>query len=265
MAGLRSASAALAGGVAAAFVASQGAFAHPFNLGDELFGSHKVSPEQVRPPPVGRYVDEEGDVTFILDRSSSQTLLKFEDSPEIWVLRPQPGPRGDIIYRNDMGEPVLRATRLGGMTLFTVAHPTGAAAAFVGDAQVIRPAPVLTPQALAFRLAQASAKVSHVMSPPRLVVFEARDWTPQTASLIADAAAVTAEAVVTASRTVGGKRAVAKLGKVILSSGHKAAAIMNGQILQVTVDVRPGVPFWDVSGRPSSRRIDVALAGGPGQ
>jgi hypothetical protein len=261
MAGLRLASAAFAGGVAAALVAGQAAVAHPFNLGDELFGSHKVSPEQVQSPPVGRYVDEDGDITFILDRSSPQPMLRFEDSPEIWVLTPQPGPRGDIIYRNDMGEPVLRATRLGGMTLFTVTHPTGAAAAFVGEAQVIRPAPVLSPQALAFRLAQASARVSHVMSPPRVVVFEARDWTPQTASLIADAAAVTAEAVVVAARSLDGRRAVAKLGRVILSSGHKATAIMTGPILQVTVSAKPGSPFWDVSGRPSSRRIDVALTG----
>lgn len=177
------------------------------------------------------------------------------------MLTPQPGPRGDVIYRNDMGEPVLRATRIGGMTLFTDAHPMGAAAAFVGEAQVIRPSPVMSPQALAFRLAQASARVSHVMSPPRVVVFEARDWTPQSASLIADAAAVTAEAVVVAARSLDGRREVAKLGRVILSNGHKAAAIMNGPILQVTVALKPGSPFWDVSGRPSSRRIDVALTG----
>lgn len=81
MAGLRLASAALAGGVAAALVASQAAVAHPFNLGDELFGSHKVSPERVTSPPVGRYVDEDGDVTFILDRSSPQPMLNSRTAP----------------------------------------------------------------------------------------------------------------------------------------------------------------------------------------
>nr|QQZ52104.1 DUF4908 domain-containing protein [Phenylobacterium glaciei] len=41
-------------------------------------------------------------------------------------------PRGDIIYKNDLGEPVLRATRLGGLTLFTPDRPGGTAAALAG-------------------------------------------------------------------------------------------------------------------------------------
>ena len=110
------------------------------------------------PPPVARYVSETGDV-FILDRSQPKPLLKFEHSPEVWVLLPQPGPRGDVIYKNDLGEPVLRATRLGGVTVFTDARPSGAAAALAGGGSSLKLAP-LGPQALLERLAQASARAS---------------------------------------------------------------------------------------------------------
>ena len=44
------------------------------------------------------------------------------------MLQPQPAPRGDVIYKNDLGEPVLRATRLGGVTVFTDHGPAGSAA-----------------------------------------------------------------------------------------------------------------------------------------
>ena len=69
-------------------------------------------------PPVARYNIDEGG-SFILDRTAKRALLKFEDSSEIWQLQSAPGPRGDIIYKNDAGEPMLRATKLGGMTVFT--------------------------------------------------------------------------------------------------------------------------------------------------
>src|SRR6478609_2586857 len=77
-------------------------------------------------PPVARYMAGEGK-SFILDRSadSSEALLKFDDSPEVWVLEPSPGPGGVTIYRNDVGEPVVRVTRLGGVTLYTPRTPEG--------------------------------------------------------------------------------------------------------------------------------------------
>ena len=82
-------------------------------------------------PPAARYQTDEGAV-FVLDRSTPRTLLKFENDPEIWVLDRANGPRGDVIYRNDLGEEMLRATRLGGVTVFTMRRPEGSPAAFDG-------------------------------------------------------------------------------------------------------------------------------------
>jgi hypothetical protein len=258
MRGLRSASVALASGAAAVLMAGQPVHAGPFNLGDELFGGHALPWERAKPPPVGLYRDEEdADPAFVLDRSSSVILLRFDDSPEIWLLTPHPAPSGDTIYKNDAGETVLRLTRLGGLTLFTLSHPSGAAAALVGQATPLRPPPVLSPSALLQRLAQSSARASHAMQ--RLVVFEARDVTPQSASLIADAASVTAEAVVGLARRADGKRVLARLARVLLTPGHNASVALVNGVLDVVVAQKPGAPLGDIAGRPSSRRVEIAL------
>src|SRR5688500_18964728 len=97
------------------------ASAGPQTLREGLFGDRPLVGRSVS-PPVARDVSQEGDA-FVLDRSQPRPLLKFDDSPEVWALRPHPAPRGDVIYKNDLGEPVLRATRLGGLTLFTPSRP----------------------------------------------------------------------------------------------------------------------------------------------
>jgi hypothetical protein len=115
--------------VVAAFVAAMGvgcpasALAGPQTLREGLFGERPLPGRGVS-PPVARYVSEDGDA-FVLDRSQTRVYMKFEDSSEIWTLRPYPAPRGDVIYKNDLGEPMLRATRLGGLTLFTPDRPGG--------------------------------------------------------------------------------------------------------------------------------------------
>ena len=78
-------------------------------------------------PRVGRFISETGSI-FILDRSGPAALFRFEHSPEIWALRPTAGPGGDIIYKNDLDQPVVRVSRLGALTVFTTQRPLGAPA-----------------------------------------------------------------------------------------------------------------------------------------
>ena len=112
--------------------------------------------------PLARYVSEEGRV-FTLDRTQPVPMLKFEDSPEVWVLLPSPAPRGDVIYKNDLGEPVLRATRLGGFTLFTDERPNGEAVSIAGNGQPLRLMP-MSPQAVFERLAQSKNRPDQAAS-----------------------------------------------------------------------------------------------------
>lgn len=220
------------------------AHAGPQTLREGLFGD-RPAPGRRASPPIARYVSQEGEA-FILDRSQTRAYMKFESSPEVWVLRSHPAPRGDVIYKNDLGEPMLRATRLGGLTLFTARRPGGSPAAFAGGGAALRLAP-LSPQVLLERLAQASAKATRAAR--RLIPFEA-DASPRSSAVVADAAIVTAEAVVRLSRRPDGRSLLGRLKKVKLVEGSKPAVALHGSEMRITVSPDDGL-----AGRPSSDRI----------
>lgn len=226
------------------------ALAGPQSLREGLFGDRPVA-GRTAAPPIARYVSQDGD-GFTLDRSQPRPLLKFDDSPEVWVLRPHPAPRGDVIYKNDLGEPVLRATRLGGLTLFTNERPDGTPAALTGGGTSLKLAPI-SPQSLLERLAQASFRATRAAR--KLIPFNA-DASPASSALIADAAAVTAEAVVRLSRQPDGKNILNRLRKVTLVEGRKPGAALSGGEMRITVSPADGL-----AGRPSSDRILQEAAG----
>ncbi len=216
------------------------------NLKDKLLGRHPVNGLEASAPPVARYVTEDGDV-FTLDRTQPKPLLKFENSFEVWALQPQPAPRGDIIYKNDLGEPVLRATRLGGVTIFTDQRPGGAAAALMGPGAPLRLA-IMGPQALFDRLTQAAFRTAHAVH--RGISFDAQA-TPTSSALIADAALVTSEALVRMTKRSDSRRFVDQIRRVQLVEGRTAAVdFAPGGVLLITV-----APPQGQAGRPSSDRI----------
>ena len=230
------------------------ALAEPASLRDFLFGANRPL-SGVSLPAVARYESERGR-GFVLDRSGGRSaVIKFDDSAELWALTAAPGPRGDVIYRNDLGEPVLRATRLGGLTLFTAGDPGGTAAAPLGAAPSPRPAAVYGPEGLFQVLLQAGARASRAAQ--HLIVFDAGDATatPATEPIFADAFVITADAIVRVSNEGRMGRAVCgRLAKVHFIQGAGAAAVMSGRIVQITI-----APEQGVAGRPSSERIAAAL------
>ncbi|HEX4183584.1 MAG TPA: DUF4908 domain-containing protein [Caulobacteraceae bacterium] len=250
---------ALACVVLAALGSAQSVEAKPPSLGDYIFGARPKDPQRSNAPPVGRYIDDDGDISFVLDRSSTVTLMRFEDNPEIWVLTPQPGPHGDTIYKNDVGEPMLRSTWLGGLTIFARGHTGGAAASLLSEAPEIHPTMVLSPSALLLRLAQASARSARVVQRP--VEFDAPDVTPLTASLVADAAGVASEAIILIAQNPHGRQVLSKLTKVLVVLGHRPSVNLAKGVLQIVVVPPAGrLPARDcIAGRPSSRRIAVTL------
>jgi len=220
-------------------------------LRDGLFGSSPNATRRAPAPIVARYVAETGD-QFVLDRSAGRPLLRFYDDPEVWALQPQAGPRGDVIYKNDLGRPVLRATKLGGLTLFTRERPEGAAAALAGQSNPIRLAP-MGPNALLQKLAQASARASRAAQ--RLVPVGA-DATPQSAPLIADAALLAADSMVRMSRHANGRSVLSRIEKIFIAQGKRPDAAINKGVLVITVR-----PDMGIAGRPSSERIAYAVGG----
>lgn len=235
-------------GVAMLTFASSAGAGPADKLRDSLF---KNRPGEAPAASVACFISEDGRI-FTLDRTQPWPLLKFEDSPEVWALLPSPAPRGDVIYKNDLGQPMLRATRLGGFTLFTDKRPSGEAvsrAAGCGPLRLL----FISPQALGERMLQASVRSGRAARRP--VLFEA-EATPNSAALIADAALVVTLAYLQIASD-GGRPMLAKVGKVQFSEGKKAQVSFSGGVLRIIVS-----PSQGLAGRPSSERVEKVLRTG---
>ncbi len=227
-------------GAAAPAVAQDG------SLKDFLFGDKRgESQRQAPPPPVARYVSDAGE-GFILDRSNERTLLRFENSPEIWVLQPQIGPRGDVIYKNDIGQVLLRATRVGGLTLFTGKRPGGASASLAGASAPIR-LKAIGPVDLYRILVAASVRASRVSN--HRISFDA-EATPASSTLIADAAILSVMALERLAQRPDGSALMARIQRVVIVEGARPAVALRAGTLLIAV-----APPLGVAGRPSSERI----------
>jgi hypothetical protein len=226
--------------------------AHPAAAGvadklrDGLFKHHGSEPST---PPLACYVSEDGRL-FTLDRTQPVPMMKFEDSPEVFALQASMAPRGDVIYRNDLGEPVLRATRLGGFTLFTDERPTGEAVSLAGACAPLRLVP-LSPQALGDRMLQASFRAGRAAR--HTIVFQA-EATPASSALIGDAAVVVTLAIVHTAQRRDGDELLTKVRKVLFEEGKKASATLSAGVLRVVIS-----PGQGLAGRPSSDRIERVL------
>ena len=220
------------------------------SLGDVIFGGGPQDDRGAPPPLVARYVSDEGE-SFVLDRSSSTPLLKFEESQEVLVLSPSPAARGDVIYRNDVGQPVLRATKLGGLTLFFHGRPGGAPVALAGQAPGLR-LPAISPSVLLQKLGQASIRASRAAR--HLIVFDAQfgaqELTPEAAAVFGDAASVAADAVVGIARQADGPGLLRRFGRILFQPGPKSGAKVSRGVMSLTVNPNQGL-----AGRPSSARI----------
>jgi hypothetical protein len=201
-------------------------------------------------PPVARYeIDSGGD--FILDRSAPRPLIKFEDSPEVWALTVSRGPRGDLIYWNDLRQPLVRMTKFGGVTVFTPRRPEGSAASLAG------PAPPLRLQSLGWvaltqRLLFASTRSGHAAQ--HSILFEAPDADAADDALIADAALVVSEAMAGLAVRPGGRTLMGRITRVYLTPARQPDASVRDNTLVISV-----TPTLGLAGRPSSLRVQQAL------
>jgi hypothetical protein len=234
---------------AALACAGSPAMAAPTSLRDVLeFRDERRPP----PPPIARYFYGDGGV-FVLDRSRRPVLLKFEQNAEVWVLTPSAAPRGDVIYRNDVGAQVLRATKLGGVTLFTAQNPAGLPAGLDGDADGLRTLPSVSPEGLLQRLAQASVRASRAAG--RLIPFEAPGVTPGAEPVYAEAASLTADGIVRMSHNPTGRSMMNRFRKVRLDLGRQPGVVVKDGVLLIQVN-----PVQGAAGRPSSERVARMVA-----
>lgn len=223
-------------------------------LGEALLGRAPSQSQATPAPLIGRYVADKGP-SFILDRSSAVPLLRFEDSAEVWVLQGRPS-GGGMVYFNDLGQMVLRATRLGGLTLYTEARPQGLAVSMTGTAAPIEPILRINDTVAQQRLSQANRRMARAAGRPVELQVLARGPVP--AALAVDATTLIAEAFENTAQQPGGARVLAGIRVVSVvtsASGATSVTLQNG-VLNVTLR-----PDQGPAGRPSSRRVLVTLIG----
>ena len=243
--------AALLAAVAAGFAGP--ANAAPAWLKNVLSGGHGDDGRTTPPPAVAKYQIEQGE-GFVLDLADSPPLLKFDNSPEIWALKASHGPRGDVLYINDVGELMVRSTKLGGMTVYTTDRPEGAAAAVVGPAPAFRPK-LSPPAAFDERLVIAAARCSHAARHTVGMATSDKEMRDAKAeAIIADATTNVVEALTTLPYHPGGRLALGRIGMVMFNVSHSPNVDLQHGILSIDV-----VPSQGFAGRPSSARILLAI------
>jgi hypothetical protein len=235
-------------------------FANGSSIGADLrqrFGLGSSSPTlDAGNPPVARYMVR-NTIGFTLDTSGPLPLLRYSNSTEVWALRPQAAPRGDTLYVNDAGEPMLRATRLGGLTAFMPDQPQGMAAAFVGSAQPIIALPdVDSGVQLAQRMRQQSGHLSRIAG--HTIGFDASDQDigPEGLPLIADTFNVAMDAFSRALSPQNAKKKslITDLDAVRIREGVPPDAFVQNDALIIVI-----TPARGIAGRPSSQRIFKVL------
>ena len=202
-------------------------------------------------PQTGAYVTSSG-VEFVLDRSGSRPLIRFGGSQEIWVLHPSSAPRGDVLYRNDAGDLVLRITRSGGLTLYTPSEPAGTPASLAGPASGLRSADLSMNQLAGYLLSQsliASNAVGH------LVELDVRLVSPDAYATLPDVVPVAVQALARMARSSNLREKATQVRIIQIVEGPRAAVAYRGGVLRITID-----PDQGAAGRPSSARIVRTLA-----
>lgn len=237
-------------GLAASGAHAQGMSQGMDSLRDKMFGKRVEDGRAHAAPKVAHYISEDGQ-SFVFDESQPQPLLRFDGEGEVWVLTASAGTKGDVIYKNDVGEQMLKATRWGGMVLFSDDRPMGDPVAVTGKAQSFAP-DTITPSQLYVQMVSASKRVTQAAGNGHLIPFATlTDATPDTAALYADAIDVTTAAIVHASLQSHGKQVVEALHEVHFVDGRPPSVRMEQGVLTMKLDASRGP--W--AGHVSSKRI----------
>lgn len=238
------------------------------SLKESLIGKDAQDGREQSFPKRAQFISQ-GGVGFVVDttRDKESVLIRFDGHSEIFALSAYHGPKGDIIFKNDVGEPVLKSTRWGGMTLFTPNMPSGEAVATVRPIENFEPEEI-SPRALLSFLTRSSIRASHaaqsVIKSPHRISFDAQIDADIDRKgdeyLFADAAFVTTEAIISVSHHRRGADILRNVEKIELFEGRPPSVTLKDGVLRLKLDTQRGI--W--GGRPSSKRISQVLIGGIG-
>ena len=223
--------------------------------GDSLL-SQRLSADRIGGVEPGTYTAADR-IHFTLDSYGDKFLLRFDDSPEIYVLYEDHVSLGGRELKYDSGRPALLISSFGGMTLYTDDDPSGLPVVRDGDSDP----PSLVQLSLPDMESAAQDESEHLAYADQISLNFTADWN----ALAGDAnlRALGFDAMQNAARGLGrfaqSTQAHAALaGKItavkIVPAGGKPTIAISGKTLVVTFNGTEGY-----AGRASSRAIARAL------
>lgn len=229
------------------------------SLREAMFGKHSDDGrDNNHTPVVAHFMSARGE-GFILDETQTGApLLRFDGDDEVFQLSAKPGANGDITFRNDLGQPVLKATRLGGMILFSGSHAdTGDPAAVTGQAQAFAP-DRLSPAELWVHMAKSALRVTRACDHQVLFSGDLEDPHDDVITLFAETASVATDALVQIASQGDTRHSLDRLHEVYMMLGRPPSAKLEKGVLVIKLDPSKGA--W--GGHPSSKRIvNVVMTG----
>lgn len=191
---------------------------------------------------------------FVLDRSSGEPLLQFQNDPnfgsEVLALRATSAQRGDDFLRSDTGRLMLRVTENGNVISFLPGSEGGAPAAIAGMGAPLNAPPMSG--SLVERINQTSKQLS-ALAGHDVTVFGAGEFSADEA-WVSDALAVTVLGVKRANASSPG--VAARLHSVRVA--HARGPDTKFDSGELFVGVNPGARY---AGRPSSEAVARVLTG----
>jgi hypothetical protein len=205
--------------------------------------------------PVTRFDVGRKSEAFILDqRHQGRLLFRYVRSREVFVLRQVPGPRGDVMLKNDLGAVMVRMSRVGGPVLFPERSSSGVPAWRAG------PAPPLGPNTV--RLDDLRPALSDIANDlvsilDHDVTISVRGANERTAWIYLDTALNARSALKRIKRNPDRKgRTLPDLNEVRLVSSDHQELKLNDGLLEIHLVTQEGF-----AGRPSSLRLAGFLSG----
>ncbi|WP_428407062.1 DUF4908 domain-containing protein [Hyphococcus sp.] len=217
---------------------------------------------------VERYVLASDDRIFLFEERGATARVRFLCSsqdprldcvldsagpaPEIHSLSATRGPRGDVIYKTDEGETLLRIAAYGGATVFWPGEDHGIAASkSFGDDHPLTL--VFEDYETAARRAQgASAQLSAIIGSPIFFdVSAGRRTVGDNAAVLSDAVLTAAKGLAMVADDATGARVIAgRIRRVAFLPGAAPGVALDGSALEIIY-----VPNGDITGRPSSAKV----------
>lgn len=201
--------------------------------------------------PILRFETMDGRPAFVLDRSGPRPLFRYSWGGEVLVLREVHTTRGDLLYKNDQGDVVLRRHRVGDATLFPQGRSRGVAAWASGPALAIQPQPVNT-EILRRDLADIAGQLAVLLN--QNMTISASGASPETAWIYDEAAANFLASVRRMVRIAKPGPPLTRIRQIDIVQGENPESNLQETIF--TLSVNPALGF---SGRMSSLEIERVL------